>query len=162
MASFILAIANSNLQFADAHKSGDKHDIEFIRQFGTSESDKARGVSADSSGVYVAGVTSGTFPGENSEGDADIFVRRYNSDGDEIWTRQFGSSELDFVGNVQGGGGISVDSSGVYVVGRTSSTLPDQTSEGAIDAFLAKLAIDDDNKDHDDKKHHDDGAKKTQ
>ena len=87
----------------------------------------------------------------------------YNSDGDEIWTRQFGTSELDFVGKVQGGGGISVDSTGVYVAGDTSGgTFPGQTSEGGVDAFLAKLAIDDDDKNkHDDgKKHHDDDAEK--
>jgi hypothetical protein len=114
--------------------------------------------------VYVAGVTSGTFPGESSSGDADIFVRKYNSDGDEIWTRQFGTSELDFVGKVQGGGGISVDSSGVYVARQTSrATFPDQTSEGGVDAFLAKLAVDDHKKKHNDDKmkdHHDDDTKK--
>jgi hypothetical protein len=97
-------------------------------------------------------------------GDADIFVRKYNSDDDEIWTRQFGTSELDFVGKVQGGGGISVDSSGVYVAGQTSGgTFPDQTSEGGVDAFLAKLAVDDHKKKHNDDKmkdHHDDDTKK--
>jgi hypothetical protein len=214
MACFILAIASSNnLQVADAHKSSDKPDVEFIRQFGTSDvdsaedvfadssgvyvvgftdntlpgqtsegsrdafirkynsdgdeiwtrqfgtsdNDEARGVSVDSSGVYVAGVTTGTFQGESSAGDTDIFVRKYNSDGDEIWTRQFGSSEFDFINN-----GVSVDSSGVYVAGQTSGTLPGQTSEGDEDAFLAKLSIDDDDKKHDDdrKKDHDDDAKK--
>jgi hypothetical protein len=129
----------------------------WTRQFGTSDNDEARGVSVDSSGVYVAGVTTGTFQGESSAGDADIFIRKYNSDGDEIWTRQFGSSEFDFINN-----GVSVDSSGVYVAGQTSGTLPGQTSEGDEDAFLAKLSIDDDDKKHDDdrKKDHDDDAKK--
>jgi hypothetical protein len=43
---------------------------------------------------------------------------------------------------------VSVDpSSGdVYVVGPTSGTFPDQTSEGETDAFLAKFIDDDDDK----------------
>jgi hypothetical protein len=165
LASLILAIANSNIQFADARKSADNGDIEFIRQFGTSDVDAATDVFADSSeAVYAIGFTDDTLPDQTSQGGRDAFIRKYNSDGDEIWTRQFGTTELDFVGKVQGGGGISVDSSGVYVAGQTSGgTFPDQTSEGGVDAFLAKLAIDDHKKKHNDDKmedHHDDDAKK--
>ncbi|HEU4444424.1 MAG TPA: SBBP repeat-containing protein [Nitrososphaeraceae archaeon] len=128
----------------------------WIRQFGTSFNDNANAVSADSSGIYVAGVTDGSFPDETSEGDFDIFVRKYNSDGDEIWTQQFGSSEFDITN------GVSVDTSGVYVAGETFGTLPGETSLGDGDAFLAKLGIDDDMKKHqdDDKNHHDDDAMK--
>jgi Beta-propeller repeat len=164
---YVVGLQHDNdIGFGDAfiRKYNSDGDEIWTRQFGTSDNDEARGVSADSSGVYVAGVTSGEFPGESSSGDADIFVRKYNSDGDEIWTRQFGTSELDFVGKVQGGGGISVDSSGVYVAGQTSGgTFPDQTSEGDVDAFLAKLAIDDHKMKHNDDKmkdHHDDDTKK--
>jgi hypothetical protein len=126
----------------------------WIRQFGTSSNDNANAVSADSSGIYVAGVTDGSFPDETSEGDFDIFVRKYNSDGDEIWTQQFGSSEFDIAN------GVSVDASGVYVAGETFGTLPGESSLGDGDAFLAKLGIDDREKKHqdDDKKHHDDDA----
>ncbi|MDQ3838632.1 MAG: SBBP repeat-containing protein [Thermoproteota archaeon] len=128
----------------------------WTRQFGTSSNDNANAVSADSSGVYVAGVTDGSFPDESSEGDFDIFVRKYNSDGDEIWTQQFGSSEFDIVN------GVSVDTTGVYVAGETFGTLPGESSLGDGDAFLAKLGIDDDRKKHhdDDKKYHDDDSKK--
>jgi hypothetical protein len=161
---YVVGLQHDNdIGFGDAfiRKYNSDGDEIWTRQFGTSDNDEARGVSADSSGVYVAGVTSGEFTGESSSGDADIFVRKYNSDGDEIWTRQFGSSELDFVGKVQGGGGISADSSGVYVAGNTIGTLPGQESEGDVDAFLAKLAIDDDKKEHDDKEnHHDEDRKK--
>ena len=55
----MFAIANSIiLLFADAHKSADKKDIEFIRQFGTSDIDEALDVFADSSGdMYMVGFT---------------------------------------------------------------------------------------------------------
>src|SRR5215208_2641053 len=135
MASFILAIANcSNLEFADARKSADEPEIEFIRQFGTSSNDIANDVFADSSrGVYVVGTTEGTFPGQTDEGNIDAFIRKYNADGDEEWTRQFGTSEGATAN------GVSADSSGgVYVVGFTNGELPGQTDEGGADAFIRK------------------------
>ncbi len=164
MTSFILAIANSsNLQFADAQKSSDEPNIEFIEQFGTSGGDDARGVFVDSSGgVYVVGIVGGEFPGQTNEGgEFDAFIRKYNSDGDEEWTRQFGTSEVDFAN------GVSADSSGgVYVVGSTFGTFPGQTNVGGQDAFLAKFATDDEDKkkhdgdSHDKKKHNDHDAEK--
>ncbi len=148
---------NNDIDSSDAfiRNYNSEGDEIWTREFGTSDDfdSEARGVSADSSGVYVAGITSGTFPGQNSEGDGDVFVRKYNTDGDDIWTRQFGTSELDNIGNFQAGGGISADSSGVYVAGQTSGTFPSQMSEGDEDAFLAKLV---DKKNDGDKKHHDD------
>jgi hypothetical protein len=140
MTSFILAIANSsNLQFADAQKSGDEPDLEFIEQFGTSGGDDARGVFVDSSGnVYVVGIASGTLPGQTNEGGSDAFIRKYNSDGDEEWTRQFGTSD------VTEANAVFADSSGVYVVGLVEDSLPDQTSEGGSDAFIRKYNSDGD------------------
>ena len=42
--------------------------IEWIRQFGTADSDLAWDICADVSGVYVSGSTSGTLPGQNFTG----------------------------------------------------------------------------------------------
>ncbi|MBI4311362.1 MAG: SBBP repeat-containing protein, partial [Chloroflexi bacterium] len=46
------------------------------RQFGTASVDLASGVAVDSSGVYVAGSTYGTFPGQTNAVDADAFVMK--------------------------------------------------------------------------------------
>jgi hypothetical protein len=64
-------------------QSADEPNIEFIVQFGTSDLDNAEDVFADSSGVYVVGLTDGTFSGQTNEGGDDAFIRKYNSDGDE-------------------------------------------------------------------------------
>ena len=53
-------------------------EIEWTRQFGSSSFDQALGISVDASGVYVAGVTGGTLPGQISLGDWDAFVRKYD------------------------------------------------------------------------------------
>jgi hypothetical protein len=107
----------------------------WTRQFGSPITDVARGISVDASGVYVAGETLGTLPGQTSAGSADAFVRKYDADGTEVWTRQFGSSSWDQAF------GISVDASSIYVAGLTWGTLPDQTSAGSSDAFVVKLSI---------------------
>ena len=64
----------------------------WTRQFGTAGVDDAFGVAVDASGVYVAGVTSGTLPGQTSTGGGDAFVRKYDAAGTEVWTRQFGTA----------------------------------------------------------------------
>jgi len=115
-------------------------DVVWTRQFGTSDIDFGLGISVHPSGVYVAGGTYGTLPSQTSAGDADGYVRRYDVDGTELWTHQFGSSALDAAQ------GISVDATGVYVCGCTYGTLPGQTSAGNLDAFVAKLRITDDPK----------------
>jgi len=109
-------------------------DIGWIRQFGTSDYDYAWGVAVDpSSNVYVAGSTGGTLPGQTSAGLRDAFVRKYDGSGNEIWTRQFGTSGGD------GAGGITIDGSGnIYVVGNTEGAFPGQLSSGGYDAFVRK------------------------
>ncbi|MDA2914238.1 hypothetical protein MYX77_09840 [Acidobacteriia bacterium AH_259_A11_L15] len=111
-----------------AHAQG----IEWTRQFGSSSFDRAHGISVDASGIYVAGITGGTLPGQTSAGFSDAFVRKYDANGNEVWTRQFGSSSTDFAL------GISVDASGIYVAGLTDRALPGQTSAGFTDAFVRK------------------------
>jgi hypothetical protein len=108
----------------------------WTRRFGTERNDSARGVSVDSVGnVYVVGETGGTFPEQEKTGrwGTDAFVRKYDSNGNEVWTRQFGSEYEDSARRV------SVDKTGnVYVVGYTCGTLPRQEGVGVYDAFLRK------------------------
>ena len=126
-------------QDAFIRKYNSDGDEEWTRQFGTSEVDFANGVSADSSGgVYVVGIVGGEFPGQTNVGGSDAFIRKYNSDGDEEWTRQFGTSD------VTEANAVFADSSGVYVVGLVEDSLPDQTSEGGLDAFIRKYNSDGD------------------
>jgi len=107
----------------------------WTRQFGTSYYPGASGVAVDSSGnVYVAGDTDNALPGQSTNINA--FLRKYDSSGSELWTRQFGTSGSDRASDV------AVDSSGnVYVAGYTDNALPGQTSSGDVDAFVVKFAL---------------------
>ena len=102
----------------------------WIRQFGTAQSDAIQAVAADSTGVYVAGITSGALAG-SSAGSEDVFVRKYDPNGNELWTRQFGTSSDDE------GLGIASDGTAVYVVGKTQGALAAGSSPGG-DAFVRK------------------------
>ena len=108
----------------------------WTRQFGTTSGDEAEAIAADDSGIYVAGFTLGTLPGQTSAGDQDAFVRKYDADGNEIWTRQFGSADQDHASD------IAADDSGIYVAGATLGTLPGQNSAGDQDAFVRKYDAD--------------------
>ncbi len=104
----------------------------WTRQFGTDAYDEAAAVIADGSGVYAAGHTQGVLSGETSAGAQDVFLRKYDADGTEVWTRQFGTDALDIAT------AIAVDGSGVYVAGVTEGALPGQTYGGDLDAFLRR------------------------
>ena len=109
--------------------------ILWARQFGTPESDEALDVAVDSvGGVYVVGYTLGTIPGQAGLGDRDAYIRKYDSDGNELWTRQFGSEDFDSAHGVTVG-----PADNVYVVGNTWGVLPGQTGRGGGgDGFLRK------------------------
>src|SRR5580693_2834023 len=77
--------------------------------------DQCTSGAADSSGFYVAGFLGeiGTLPGQTgSGGGPDSFVRKYDTSGNELWTRQFGTGLPVFAFGVAAGGG------GVYAVGQ--------------------------------------------
>ena len=97
----------------------------WTRQFGTLGSDQAQAVFVDASGVYVTGAVAAALPGQTSAGQSDVFVRRYDTEGNEIWTRQFGTTAADR------GLGVSADASGIYVAGAISPL-------GSADAFVRK------------------------
>ena len=107
----------------------------WTRQIGTEVRDWAFGVAVDATGVYVAGFTDGTLPGQTSAGSTDVFVRKYDTNGTELWTRQFGTSSAEEAR------GTAVDASGVYVVGYTVGTLPSHTGAGGADAFVRKYDV---------------------
>ena len=112
--------------------------IQGVTAVGTDSDETGRGIATDNAGnVYVAGITDGTLPGSpvTNQGSYDLFLVKYNSAGDTVWTRQMGSPDSETVS------GVAVDSGGnIYVAGRTSGTLPGSptTYQGGTDLFLVK------------------------
>ncbi len=70
-------------------------DEKWTVQFGTANDDVVRSVAVDSDGgIYVVGYTTGDLGG-TSAGGKDGIIRKFDSTGAVLWTRQFGSSGDD-------------------------------------------------------------------
>lgn len=113
-----------------------KYDVngieQWTRQFGTNSLDEATAAAVDATGLYVAGFTAGALPGQTSGslGQDDAFVRKYDLNGNELWTRQFGTSSGDQAY------GVATTSGSIYVVGTTNGSLVGPNA--AKDGFLRK------------------------
>ncbi len=105
--------------------------LQWTRQFGTVDNDVAFGAFADDTGVYAVGYTRGVL-GAASVGAEDVFLRRFDSSGNPLWTLQTGSVDDDY------GYGVAADASGIYIGGYTDrNTIPGQLTNAA-DPFLYK------------------------
>ena len=107
---------------------------QWTQQLGTSTWDEGKDVTTDSSGnIYVTGWTGGGLDGNTNSGNSDIFLVKFNSSGTKQWTKQLGTSSMDF------GSGVTTDSSGnIYVTGYTRGGLDGNTNSGSYDIFLVK------------------------
>ena len=105
----------------------------WIEQFGTSDYEFPAGVSTDSEGnVYSTGYTLGNIGGTSS-GSYDVWVAKHDSDGNEIWTEQFGSGGADEPQSIA----IDADDN-VFVTGFTNGALVGDNA-GQEDFWVAKL-----------------------
>lgn len=107
------------------------------RQFGTSGDDIATSVLAsDGSGqAYVAGYTSGNFPGTDSLGGVDGFVRQYDENGNVMWTHTYGTSGTDEFHACS----FVMSEGNIVCVGRTTGELSGFTNTGGFDALMIGL-----------------------
>lgn len=101
-------------------------------ELGTSAKDEVNGVGADSTGVYVGGLTEGAFPGQSFLGATDLFVAKYDLNGNQLWLHEYGTTGLD---RIQAG---ASDGTYFYVAGYTSGRLEGLPSFGGQDAFVQK------------------------
>jgi hypothetical protein len=123
------------VSIADAEEAAADDRLEWLTQFGgpIASTDESRAVATDLQGnSYVVGWTDGALSGQASAGNLDVYFRKYDANGSELWTRQFGSSAYDY------GQAVTADASGVYVAGYTTAALPGQTTAGNHDAFVRK------------------------
>jgi hypothetical protein len=110
----------------------------WVRSIGTPSSDGPGGLAVDSEGnIWVGGWTSAALEGQTSLGLQDVWVRKYDPNGNELVTVQFGTSGSD------GSPSLAVDSSdNLYAVAWTGGAFPGETGGGGWDAYVQKLDSD--------------------
>jgi hypothetical protein len=122
-------------------KLDENGDLVWSKEIGASAYDQGRSVAVDDSGnVVVTGIFSGTVnfdPGVGtseltSVGFDDVFISKWNSNGDLVWAKSIGSAVPDIVYD------IALDSSGnVYTTGRFFDTVDFDPGTGAYNLTVA-------------------------
>jgi hypothetical protein len=111
----------------------------FTRQLGAAYPAYTLGqsVATDRSGnVSVAGYTTGGIDGNALTGVDDLFVTKYDSNGNKLFTRQLGVA-----GQATYGNSVAADDNGnIYVAGATDGALDGITLTGVEDFFVTKYA----------------------
>lgn len=94
----------------------------------------AKATAVDANGnVYVVGNAQGSFGSQVNQGTQDVFLSKYDSAGNKLWTKLLGSADS------ASGFGVTVDSSGkVIVAGSVTGDLAPTSIGGGTDSFVAK------------------------
>ena len=87
------------------------------KQFGTAGVESVWSIANDESNIYVVGDTLGDL-GNTNQGGRDVYLAKYDSDGNQLWIQQFGSSAMDL------SYGVTTDSAGhIYITGHSVGDL---------------------------------------
>ncbi|MDX1962194.1 MAG: SBBP repeat-containing protein [Pirellulales bacterium] len=130
-----LAEVNSGDSDIFLSKYDEMGNLQWSRQFGTTQLDEGHSISTDGIGnIFISGITGGTLHGANF-GFRDAFLTKYDAAGNLTWTRQIGTEKYDDSTSV------SADGLGnVYVSGTTLGSLAGPIG-GITDAFICKYDI---------------------
>ncbi len=131
---------NSGIYDVWVAKHNNDGDLQFIEQFGSEDYEFPWGIDTDSEGnIYVTGWTLGDLAGNNA-GSYDVWVAKYNSDGDRQWLQQFGTRGDDSLLY----GDIEIDSNDdIFLTGYTDGDLGGDNA-GSYDTWIAKYNSDGD------------------
>ena len=109
-------------------------ELQWTRQFGTEDDDTAYSVAVAPDGsAHLTGATFMDLVIDGSQGGRDGYLRKYDSDGAEQWTVQFGTAEYDEPIDVA----LAADGS-VFVIGLTFGDLAGTGVLGDSDVFVLK------------------------
>jgi len=116
-------------------KYNSKGEKQWTRQWGAADDDHALDVQIDSLGqIYVLGNTSGKIDGNKMNGWHDIYLTKFDAEGQRQWTKQWGTAGFTI------GGKITIDKHQfIYITGDSSYDLQGNPNKGdSRDALLLK------------------------
>lgn len=107
----------------------------WVRQFGGIGNDLALGLAVDDEGAVAVGRVGGfLFPGPPDPG-SDAFARKYDADGNVLWSIQFGTTTFD---NAQD---VALRGPDVYLAGTTIGSMPGFSNAGLQDGFVSRVRV---------------------
>jgi uncharacterized delta-60 repeat protein len=103
----------------------------WVRQWGSDTSEEGNALVIDSyNNIYVTGTTLGVIDGTNLGGNDDIFLSKFTSDGSLVWSKQWGTDQVDY------GVDLAITPSNIiYITGYTLGVLGEQSFPG-FDFFI--------------------------
>ena len=115
---------------------GDDGELNWLQQLGTPDYEWSWAVDTDSEGnAYATGWTLGDLGGENA-GSYDVWLAKYDEQGNQQWLRQFGTSGDEAAFD------INIDSDdNIFLTGYTNSDLGGENA-GSFDAWVAQYDTD--------------------
>lgn len=142
------SLGGSNIGARDAWltKYDSNGNLRWSRQFGSTDTETVWGMASDGSNIYVAGNATSQLENNTSKGGNDAYLAKYDSDGNQVWIKQYGTYTLEESYK------ITVDNSGnIYTAGHTFGSLGgDNQNLGqgeefelpSTDAYVAKFDSD--------------------
>jgi hypothetical protein len=108
--------------------------VEWLRQYGTPDYEWSWDVRTDSQGnVYTTGWTLGDLAGTGNAGSYDAYLTKFDSQGNQLWIKQFGSGGDDQAYS------LYIDQSdNLFISGYTNGNLGG-TNAGSFDAWVARF-----------------------
>ena len=101
--------------------------VDWTRQFGTLDDDLIEDMAVTPGGVYAGGWTLGSL-----QGYSDVFARRYDAAGTDVWTEQTGTDGYDVAE------AVAASPAGVFVGGHTGGGFS-APNAGGYDAFVHRI-----------------------
>lgn len=103
-------------------------------------------ITSDGGIIVYGSVGDATSPPDPNNGGptaADLFIYKFDSDGNTTWTRQIEATRADGSDASMGAGSVAEDGQGIiYITGSTDGELTGSASLGGNDAFVIRLGAD--------------------
>jgi hypothetical protein len=128
---------NSGNQNAFLIKFNPSGSIVWSRVLGGAGDDGVSGMAINGTNIYLTGYACGNglnFAGNTIRGACDVFVTKYDSNGNRLWAKLYGSSGNDFSAKI-----AKVGSGGAVVVGTNQGTLDANGNVNNKNGFLVRL-----------------------